>query len=58
MLAADRSAGFAGSIYVEAFNLANTGVATAVVSTSGRNFGQPSSWTDPRTVFVGIRGTF
>jgi hypothetical protein len=58
MLAADRSAGFAGSIYVEAFNLANSGVATAVVTTSGQYFGQPSSWTNPRTVFVGIRGTF
>ena len=32
MLAAHRSAGFAGSIYVKASNLANSGVATAVVS--------------------------
>ena len=45
-------------VYVEAFNLTNTGVATRARLLSGPIFGEPSGWTDPRVIRIGARYSF
>jgi hypothetical protein len=46
------------SIYVDAFNVTNRGVATGVTDTSGGSFGVPSGWSAPRTIRLGARLQF
>ena len=45
-------------VYVDALNLTNQGVATAVTTLSGSGFGQPFLWSDPRVVRAGRRWRF
>jgi hypothetical protein len=45
-------------VYVDLFNLNNQGVAQAVNTSSGPNFGLPTTWSAPRTVRVGMRMIF
>ena len=51
-------AGSTAGVYLDVFNVTNTGVATGIFATSGPLFGQPTAWTDPRTVLLGVRATF
>jgi hypothetical protein len=44
--------------FVEAFNLTNRGVPTAVYSGSGPDLGLPATWSDPRTGRIGARWMF
>jgi hypothetical protein len=52
-----RSPGTFG-IYLDALNVTNEGRALVYVRRSGPRFGQPSSWTDPRTIRIGVRYSF
>lgn len=45
-------------LYVDVFNLANTGVATRARLLSGPSFGQPRGWTEPRIFRIGARYSF
>jgi hypothetical protein len=45
-------------LYLDVFNLTNTGVATRTVQRSGPAFGTPAAWTDPRLFRAGARLTF
>jgi outer membrane receptor protein involved in Fe transport len=45
-------------VYVDVFNLTNNGVAVSIQDLSGATFGDPASWTSPRTVRAGVRVVF
>ena len=45
-------------LYVDAFNVTNVGRATGFNARSGPSFGQVVGWTDPRSMRLGIRGSF
>jgi hypothetical protein len=45
-------------VYVEALNATNVGRALGYVRVSSPQFGQPTSWTDPRTMRIGPRFTY
>ena len=45
-------------LYAEALNATNVGRALGYIRASGPQFGQPSSWTDPRTMRIGLRFTY
>ena len=52
--------GFEGTLglFVDVFNVTNEGTALFVINASGPSFGEPLTWTDPRTVRAGLRYTF
>jgi hypothetical protein len=45
-------------VYVDALNATNVGRAFTYVRGSGPQFGQPNSWTEPRTMRIGLRYTY
>jgi hypothetical protein len=45
-------------MYLDALNATNVGQALGYVPRSGPRFGQPSAWTDPRTIRLGVRYAF
>lgn len=45
-------------VYLDALNATNAGRALSYVRRSGPRFGEPSAWTDPRTMRAGVRYTF
>lgn len=50
-------------LFIDAFNLGNQGVPDAeavkpVRDVSGKTFGQPTKWVDPRSLRIGLRFTF
>lgn len=45
-------------VYVEALNASNVGRALGYFRASGPQFGQPATWTDPRTMRIGLRFTY
>jgi hypothetical protein len=51
-------AGRRAAVYLDVFNVANTGKALSLQTQSGPFFGEPAAWTTPRTVRVGARITF
>jgi hypothetical protein len=53
-----RGQGRSLGLYLDAMNVANVGVARSYIPRSGPNFGGPRTWTDPRTMRLGLRYTF
>ena len=51
-------AGATVGMYFDAFNINNQGIAVAVSSRSGPNFGLPAFWIEPRLLRAGLRVTF
>jgi hypothetical protein len=45
-------------VYLDVFNATNQGVATSVAAVSGRRFGTPLTWSDPRIARAGVRWAF
>ena len=45
-------------VFADVFNVTNVGRPLAYDRQSGPRFGQPSSWTDPRTIRIGVRYSF
>jgi hypothetical protein len=53
-----RASGQSIGLYADVFNVTNQGVALSVVEASGDTFGQPATWTAPRTLQVAARLMF
>lgn len=53
-----RGPGRTAGIYVDLFNVMNQGVPVGIQALSGATFGQPSQWSQPRTVQVAVRVKF
>lgn len=53
-----RGEGRSLGLYLDAMNVANVGVARSYIQQSGPRFGFPRTWTDPRTMRLGMRYTF
>lgn len=53
-----RGEGRSLGLYLDAMNVANLGVARSYIQQSGPRFGFPRTWTDPRTMRLGLRYTF
>ena len=53
-----RGQGRSLGLYLDAMNVANVGAARSYIQQSGPRFGFPRTWTDPRTIRLGLRYTF